>query len=325
MSIVPLIIFLAVLKFTDSFILVTWRHTAYSFCAGVIVCFMALALYELTEYEGVTFYSPLVEELLKFVVLVVLVDRRKIVFVQQALCYGAALGAGFAFTENLIYISSLGDMSAGTAVFRGLGTAVMHMACPMMAATLLSCTAVVREAGKKFEYPLLGFLAIVVSVGVHALFNMMLIPLWIQLALTLVVFAALVSAISAYNERSVCKWLDQSLSNDISLLKAIRNGQMSETRQGQYLMAVKSQFDPETVADMICYIRLYLELTIEDKSRLMLREAGYEQPRTHAQLDRRKEDVAEFKELRRRIGKAGESVLRPIVRVSRDDSALMGV
>lgn len=324
-SILPLAVFLAVLKFTDSFTLVTWKHILWSFCAGVAVCFTALFISRLSDAIGLGFYSPLVEETLKFGVLVLLVARRRIVFVQQALCYGAAIGAGFAFAENLIYINAFDSMSAGTALFRGMGTAVMHMACPMIAATFLSCAAMLREAGDKAQALLMGFSGFASAVGIHALFNLMLLPLWAQLALTLVVFAVLVNSISTYNERCVCKWLDQSINNDISLLKAIRNGCLSETKQGQYLLTARSQFNPDMVADMMCYTRLYLELIIEEKSRLMLREAGMEVPRTAQQIREHEAVVTEFRELRRRIGKAGENVLRPIVRVTRDDAALIGV
>lgn len=306
---------------------------------------------------GVLFYSPLFEEVLKFGVMVWLVLRRKIVFVQQALCYGAAIGAGFAFAENIVYISAFADMELGTALFRGLGTAVMHMVCPMTAATVLTCGTVVWEEsgvgmtggkdvsaagdhgseqverGVRRDSKVAGLTALEVvavwisglglAVGIHALFNMMLVQMWLQIGLTLLVFGALVVLISEYNERRVNSWLDQSINNDIALLKAIRGGQLSQTRQGQYLLTVRSQFSPEVIADMMCYIGLYLELIIDDKSRLMLREAGLETPRTPEQTAARRAALAEFYELRRRIGKSGESILRPIVRVGRDDAALI--
>ena len=294
----------------------------------------AVAMARICDSWGVAFYSPLFEEVLKFAVLVWLVLRRRIVFVQQALCYGAAVGAGFAFAENIVYIVTFADMELGTALFRGLGTAVMHMVCPMTAATVLTCgTAVWEDAGTgssvdgnrkaALEVALIWMTGLGLAVAIHALFNMMLVHMWLQLVFTLLVFGVLVVMISAYNEQRVNRWLDQSINNDIALLKAIRRGQLSQTRQGQYLLAVKDQFSPEAVADMMCYIGLYLELIIEDKSRLMLREAGLETPRTPQQMAERRAAMAEFAELRRRIGKAGETVLRPIVRVGRDDAALI--
>lgn len=323
LSLVPLLILLAVLKFTDSFTLVTWKHTALSFCAGVIVCICALLTSRLFAAAHHNFYSPLVEEILKWSVLIVLVARRKIVFIQQALCYGAALGAGFAFAENIIYISAFSDMSAGTSVFRGLGTAVMHMACPMIGATFLTTAATLMETESKLKSIVTGASGLVIAIAIHALFNLLLLPMWAQLLATIFLFMLLVSVISSYNERCICRWLDQSITNDISLLSAIQEGNLSDTRQGRYLIEVKSQFDQETVVDMICYIRLYLELIIEDKSRLLLREAGLETPRTPEQKAQREADITEFGELRKRIGRTGESVLRPIVRLHRGDAALL--
>lgn len=295
---------------------------------------VAVAMARACDRLGMVFYSPLFEEILKFAVLVLLVLRRRIVFVQQALCYGAAVGAGFAFAENIVYIVTFADMELGTALFRGLGTAVMHMVCPMTAATVLTCgTSVWEDAGTgarvngnrraALEVALIWMTGLGLAVAIHAIFNMMLVHMWLQLIFTLLVFGVLVVLISAYNEQRVNRWLDQSINNDIALLNAIRRGQLSQTRQGQYLLAVKDQFSPEAVADMMCYIGLYLELIIEDKSRLMLREAGLETPRTPQQLAERRAAMAEFAELRRRIGKAGETVLRPIVRVGRDDAALI--
>lgn len=215
-------------------------------------------------------------------------------------------------------------MSAGTSLFRGLGTAVMHMSCPMIAATFLTTSAMLFDEGERAKGTVIGLAGLASAVALHGLFNLMLLPMWMQLALTLLVFVALVGIISAYNERRICRWLDQSIINDIGLLSAIREGKMLQSRQGQYLLTVKSQFEPEVVADMFCYIRLYLEMVIEDKSRLMLREAGLETPRTPQEKALRSEMLCEFRALRRRIGKAGESVLRPIIRLSRDDAALIG-
>lgn len=322
-SIVPLLFFVAVLKLTDSFTLVTWKHLCYSLCAGVAVCFAALFAARLFNAAGMPFYSPLVEELLKFCVLLWLVGRNKIVFVQQALCYGAAIGAGFAFAENIIYVRAFEDMTAGTALFRGMATALMHISCPMIAATFLTSAALIRDEKQKGSAYALGLAGIVPAIGIHALFNLMLLPLWLQMILTIVVFAVLVYAITSYNERRINKWLDQSINNDIALLKSIRCGRLSETKQGEYLLTVKSQFDPEVVVDMICYVTVYLELVIEEKSRLMLREAGFETPRSPEQKAQYNAALSELRELRRRIGKTGERVLSPIVRLSRDDAALL--
>lgn len=334
LSIIPLAVFFLIVKLTDSFTLVKWRHTAWSFLGGILICFLALKLATKISDSGLAFFAPLIEELFKFLVLIILVRYRRIIFIEQALCYGAAVGAGFAFTENLVYLSLFEDMQAGTALFRGLGTASMHMLCPMTAGTLLAYAASTydtekekaRESGKlainllRAKCLSLTILGFSLAVGMHTLFNLQIMPLWIQLAMTMLVFTVMAVVISNFNEKRICKWLDYSINNDIQLLGAIKEGRMAGTKQGEYLITVCSQFDPELMVDMMCYIRIYLEIIIAEKSRILMKEAGYDTNMTEEEEQEQKNAIKEFHALRRRIGKTGERVLRPIVNISSYDS-----
>lgn len=337
LSIIPLVVFLLIVKLTDSFTLVKWRHTAWSFIGGVITCFVALKLATRMTGAGLGFFSPLIEELFKFQILIIMVRYRRIIFIEQALCYGAAIGAGFAFTENLVYISLFEDMQAGTAMFRGLGTASMHMLCPMTAGTFLAYAASIYETEKekaqetdkrsisllRAKCIALMLTGLLIAIGVHTLFNLQIMPLWIQLALTILIFTTMAVVISNFNEKRICKWLDYSINNDIQLLGAVKEGRMEGTKQGEYLMSVSSQFDPEVVLDMMCYIRIYLEIIIDEKSRILMKEAGFETKMTEQEMQERKAAISEFQTLRKRIGKTGERVLRPIVNISSYDSDLL--
>ena len=70
---------------------------------------------------------------------------------------------------------------------------------------------------------------------------------------------------------------------------------------------------------MICYIQLYLELTISAKSRMMLREVGLPSAESDEERERRRSMTREFRVLRSNIGTMGEMVLHPIVRLTRED------
>ena len=41
-------------------------------------------------------------------------------------------------------------------------------------------------------------------------------------------------------------------------------GKVSDTRVGSYLMSLRDRFPPEVVADMLCLLRIQVELAIEE-------------------------------------------------------------
>ena len=99
------------------------------------------------------------------------------------------------------------------------------------------------------------------------------------------------------------------MSNEVSLLSAIKRGEMSNTHAGQYLREIQKDFAPETFFDICCYISEYLHLSIRVKSNLILKEAGLDPVRTPEDRSR----LLEFYALKKRIGRTAESVLRPLV------------
>ena len=50
---------------------------------------------------------------------------------------------------------------------------------------------------------------------------------------------------------------------DQELLQIINEGTISDTRIGRYLQNLKGRLEPTVVADMLCLIRLHLELSIQ--------------------------------------------------------------
>ena len=140
-----------------------------------------------------------------------------------------------------------------------------------------------------------------------------------------VIFLVIFLCVSNYNEKCIGKWLDQSMMNDIDLLSAIKDGTLPDTKAGQYLMSVKEQFDPYVFLDIICYVQLYLELTITGKSRMMLRESGLIDAESEDDKSQRTAMLKEFNTLRGNIGKMGEIILHPIVKMTAEDKRLIGM
>jgi len=107
-------------------------------------------------------------------------------------------------------------------------------------------------------------------------------------------------------------WLEIEFNSEIELLAMIRQGKLSDTKAGKYLLSVKDRFDPATVVDLYCYLALYLELSIKAKRNLMLRESGFPiiiEPDLDSKLQ-------EIKQLRKQIGRVGEFALAPLIRMN---------
>lgn len=316
-SVIPLLLYLLVLKSLDSFRIVHWRWLVVCMAVGCGSCLVAWAFSEMSAAFAVPFYAPLIEEILKALVALCAMRLFRIVFFAEALCYGAAIGAGFSLVENIIYIYFSPDMLFATALFRGLGTSMLHIGCSSL---FLVLWLLAKNNSWKTVFRLWGILPCIL---IHALYNLHHFQPLVQMVAVVVIFLVIFLCVSNYNEKCIGKWLDQSMMNDIDLLSAINDGTLPDTKAGQYLMSVKEQFDPYVFLDMICYVQLYLELTITAKSRMMLRESGLIDAESEDDKSQRTAMLKEFNTLRGNIGKMGEIILHPIVKMTAEDKKLI--
>ena len=315
-SILPTALYLLVLKALDSFALARFKLILRNILFGLMWCAVAFVLTNPVclgvpvEVGGVSL-MPLIEEILKGCILVWLITGRKFRFMAQSLIYGAAIGSGFSLLENIIYFYFNPGMAVGTAVVRGFGCAILHMGCTALFATVLLLVY------KKWSNVAGILVSIVPSVAIHFLYNIVLERGLIQpvyaLILIVFVFIALFVFLFTFGERKIYKWMDHSISTDISTRSAIRSGNFSLTKAGEYLLEVKENFDPEVFFDMICYVQLFLELKIEKQSDMLLRQAGFDDGQTDQRHAERSSKKAELKSLSHRIGKTGMRVLAPLV------------
>ena len=316
-SIIPLLLYLLVLKSLDSFRIVHWRWLVVCMAVGCGSCLVAWAFSEMSAALAVPFYAPLIEEILKALVALCAMRLFRIVFFAEALCYGAAIGAGFSLVENIIYIYFSPEMLFATALFRGLGTSMLHIGCSSL---FLVLWLLAKNNSWKNVFRLWGILPCIL---IHALYNLHHFQPLVQMVAVVVIFFVIFLCVSNYNEKCIGKWLDQSMMYDIDLLSAIKDGTLPDTKAGQYLMSVKEQFDPYVFLDMICYVQLYLELTITCKSRMMLRESGLLDAESEDDKSQRTAMLTEFNTLRGNIGKMGEIILHPIVKMTAEDKKLI--
>jgi RsiW-degrading membrane proteinase PrsW (M82 family) len=312
LGLAPVCVFLAALFLFDSYKLVPPRSLFVALgagCAAAAVAYPLNALLigssgiDLTDFTR--YVSPFVEESLKASFLVYLLATRKTGFLVDTAIQGFAIGAGFALVENISYVASIGSHSAILWLVRGFGTAMMHGAATSIAGIVgkvMSDRAGRTGAGTLFP-------GIVIAIALHSGFNHFFIPAVASTMLIVMLLPVLMSIVFARSEAATRRWLGVGFDTDRDLLEMISSGRLAETRIGQYLQTLQSRFPGEILADMLCLLRLRLELSVQAKGLLLMREAGFEIP-TDPELGAK---FAELRYLRKTIGPTGMLVLQPFL------------
>ncbi len=281
LGLLPVFSFLIALMLLDSFKLVRLRTVALVIVVGGLAAVASLFVNQFvaaaTGVGDVTlarYIAPLVEELLKGTVIVVLIARHRIAFLVDAAILGFSVGAGFAAVENLHYFVILDDPNIALWIVRGFGTALMHGSVTAIMAIISKQLADTRDGFHVALYvPGLGL-----AVVLHSLFNHFFLAPTVTTALLLVALPVFFVAVFHISERRTREWLGTGFDTDAELLTVIASGDVSDSRIGVYLQDLRERFPPTTVVDMVCLLRLRLELSIRAKGILLARQSGFEVP-----------------------------------------------
>jgi len=317
-GLLPAMVFLAVLVFFDSYKLVSVKFILTTMALGALAALLSyffndavLALTDLSHKAFSRYLAPVIEESLKATILIYLLRSNRVGFLVDAAILGFSVGAGFAIFENFYYLQSMSDAPLGMWLIRGFGTAIMHGGvAAIFAVTTLALSDHKTAAGFLDILPGL-FLAILT----HSLYNHFPLSPPLSTLIVLVVLPMLGVFIFKVSEDSLGRWLNAGFDADTELLEIINSGEMSESRVGEYFESLKQHFKPEIVVDLICYLRLHVELALRAKGMLMMRESGFDVetgPNVRASLE-------ELKCLDERIGITGRLALKPFLHVSRKD------
>jgi RsiW-degrading membrane proteinase PrsW (M82 family) len=317
-GIAPVLCFLAALVFLDSYKLVSLRLVVAVVVAGLLVaalCYVVngfllrvtgLALEPYTRYIG-----PLVEELGKALVIVFLIRTNRVGFLVDGAILGFAAGTGFAIVENLWYQHLVPDAGLGLWIVRGFGTALMHGGTTALFAIM--AVAFLERMPRAVVAPLLpGF---VLAVLLHAAFNHILGWPRLSTLAALFVLPPLLFAVFQRSQRAVSDWLGTGFDADALMLESINSGSFADSPTGRYLASLRDRFEGPVLADLLCYIRLHVELALRAKGILMMRENGFEVPvddETRAKFD-------EMRYLQKSIGATGLLAIRPMLHTSHKD------
>jgi len=317
-GLLPVLAFLAALLYLDSYKLVRVRVVIAIVASGIVV---AYACYVVNAYligalsmdftSFSRYVGPLVEELGKAAVVVVLIRMHRVGFLVDAAIAGFAVGTGFALVENLYYQHLVPDAGLGTWIVRGFGTAIMHGGTTSIFA-MVSLTMIERARGPRSFAWVPGYLCAVV---LHSAFNHLNGSPRLSTLAVIVVLPPLLMFVFDRSERAVADWLGHGFDADTRMLESITSGHFPDSPAGKYLASVKHRFKGAVVADLLCYLRLHTELALRAKGILMMRESGFEA--TVDEATRAK--FVEMRYLEGSIGKTGRLAIMPLLHSGHKD------
>ena len=318
----PVILYIFVVYTLDNFSLVGIRDLVLLVGTGLLTAAACFGLFRLTDpfvSERVSDYLyPILEEAVKALPLWWLARRKKIAFFIDSVICGAAVGGGFSILENVLYLL-MGNLGIGTALFRGLEVALIHMGCSAIVAVALMFTVRLLERRharlpvKKSDITMSLFLFFVAAI-LHILHNYLHPDPLLQFVVVFGSLGGLLVWVYQYDGDMIHRWLDRGLDKQVALMMDIQQGHLGETKTGQFLLSIKENFPAEVYFDIICYVQLYIELAVAAKSRFMTREAGLDEPLDEAARSRYREQYAEFKDLEKALGKSARMTVAPVVK-----------
>jgi protease PrsW len=314
-GLLPVVTFLAVLLYFDSYKLVRLRMVLGIVACGAVIAVVGYAIngvvIAMLGFDLVTFsryVAPVIEELLKAAVVVALIRTHRIGFPVDAAICGFAVGTGFAVVENVYFLHAIPDAGIATWIVRGFGTAFMHGG---VTAIFAITALVLRERARRPSMVdvMPGFaLAVVLHMGYNHLSN------WPHLSavVSILLLAPLLYAVFWYGETALGDWIGQGFDADAEMLALINSGGLSDSPVGRYLTKLKDRFHGPVVADLLCYLRVYTELALRAKGMLLMRESGFDVPMDEAT----KAKFEELHYLETSIGKTGLRALKPMRHIS---------
>ncbi len=322
-ALLPVIIYIVAVYVLDSFALISVKRLLVLVLCGMGAALVCFGLFQLTglvlSETASNFVNPVLEEAVKAIPLLMLARRKKIAFFIDSVICGAAVGGGFSILENLFYLLMGDSLAMGTVLFRGLEVALIHMGCSaIVAAALMFAVRLDGRRRAKLEIKrkdvwMAAFL-LLAAPALHVAHNTFHFNPFMQFLAVFGTMAGLLVWTYQYDGDMIHRWLDKGLDKQVDLFRAIQEGNLSQTKTGEFLLSVKDSFAPEVFFDVICYVKLNVELSIAAKSRFMLREAKLDLPLEEEQARNILAQYEEYRLLEKRLGQSARITIAPVVK-----------
>lgn len=308
MALFPVLIYLALLLFLDSYKLVRIAQVFGVIGFGIFSALLAWGINSfLIENSSVSFatYSrwiaPWMEESAKALFILFLLKKSRLGFLVDSMIYGFAVGTGFSLFENIYYSIHLQSVNPMIWIIRGIGTAIMHGSCTAIFAIFTK-----RLYDGTWSHIIRwGIPGLAVAAILHGLFNMFYLPPIMTAILQIILFPVIIIPIYHNSELNLKNWLEIGMDSDMELLQSIHSGRILKTRIGLYLQSLKDRFSPEILGDMLCYLRIHLELAVRAKGILLLREVNMSLPEDQEIHTK----FTELEYLKKSIGPTGRHII----------------
>ena len=216
-GLLPVLIFLIVLVYMDSYKLVSLKSVLVVIVLGGLTALVAmlvngwlLGVLDMPLKPYSRYVSPFVEESLKALVIIYLFRSNKIGFLVDSAIMGFAVGAGFALVENFQYLQIYSTASFGVWIVRGFGTAIMHGGVVAIFAIMSQA---LTERKMKIN-PLYYLPGLAVAVFLHSIFNHFLVAPVLQTIGTLFILPPLLQLVFQRSSRALHAWLELDFDAD---------------------------------------------------------------------------------------------------------------
>ena len=328
-SLIPIIVYIIFIYKIDHFALISIKRLLLLALIGMLTALACFGLFLLTDRvisgKSADIIHPVIEELVKSIPLLILAFRKRIAFFIDSVICGAAVGGGFSFLENIFYLVLGDSVDLSTGLFRGLEVALIHMGCSaIIAAGMMMAVRQIERKRSRMPMSTNDIIKttalFVVALAFHIFHNTFQFTPIMQFFWVLAVTVGMIAVVYFYDIDMTHRWLDKGLDMQINLLRSIEGGHLLNTPTGTFLESVKELFPPNVYFDIICYVRLQIELSVAAKTRFMLHEVGMDEPLEANKKELYMSQFVELIELEKNIGPSAKMTIAPIVKLSPADT-----
>lgn len=328
-SLIPIIVYIIFIYKIDHFALISIKRLLLLALIGMLTALACFGLFLLTDRvisgKSADIIHPVIEELVKSIPLLILAFRKRIAFFIDSVICGAAVGGGFSFLENIFYLVLGDSVDLSTGLFRGLEVALIHMGCSaIIAAGMMMAVRQIERKRSRMPMSTNDIIKttalFVVALAFHIFHNTFQFTPIMQFFWVLAVTVGMIAVVYFYDIDMTHRWLDKGLDMQINLLRSIEGGHLLNTPTGTFLESVKELFPPNVYFDIICYVRLQIELSVAAKTRFMLHEVGMDEPLEANKKELYMSQFVELSELEKNIGPSAKMTIAPIVKLSPADT-----